>query len=89
MAWLRRLVSSNSRWKRLHVEEAGKDIFNPVNSNMESLVAARQRISNPVWKGIYSALLKCKNQILAVQPDDYVTFPISGEPDLMRNHCGL
>ena len=28
-------------------------------------------------------------KILVVQPNEYATFPINGEPDLTINHCGL
>ena len=89
MSWLRRLVSSISTWKRLHIEEARKDIFNPVNSNMESSEANKRRMTNPVWKDIYSALLKCRNHIVDIHPEECTSFPINGKPDLTINHCGV
>ena len=89
MAWLRRLMMSKSTWRELHMEEVGGHMFDPVNSTMDSLEEARKRMSNPVWKVTYVALLKCRQNILIVNSEEYATFPINGEPDLTANHCGI
>ena len=60
MAWLRRLMTSRSTWIRLHAEEAGSYMFDPVNSTMDSHEEAKRRINNLVWNDIYAALLKCR-----------------------------
>ena len=89
MAWLRRLTTSSSSWRRLHAEEAESCMFDPVNSTMDSLEKARRKIDNSVWRDIYAALLRCRQNILSVNPEKYAAFPINGDPDLTFNHCGI
>ena len=50
--------------------------------------AAQSRIKNPVLKNINAALLKCRQNILSVSPEEYATFPINREPGLTDNYCG-
>ena len=56
--------------------------FYLIKSNLESLDDARRKLTNPVWQEIYAALIKCRNNILTVHPEEYVTVLINGEPDL-------
>ena len=49
MAWLRRLSTTKSTWKNLPLEEVGCNVFDPINSTMDSLEEAKKKISNPVW----------------------------------------
>ena len=73
----------------LHIEEVGDCVFNAIDSNMDSLEAAINKIKNQVWKDIYAALLKCRQNILLVSPEEYTTFQINGKPDITDNHCGI
>ena len=56
---------------------------------MESLEAARKRMTNLVWLEIYAALIKCRKNIFNVFPEEYATFSMNGEPDLTRIHTGI
>ena len=49
MSWLKRMTTMKSTWKAMHREEVGNKMFDPTNSNMESLEAAKAKIKNPVW----------------------------------------
>ena len=89
MSWLRRLVTTKSTWKSLHMEEVVNNVFNPTNSTMENLEAARNKINNPVWKDIYAAPLKCGQNMMTVNPEEYAKLPINGETDITDNHCGI
>ena len=53
MSRLRRLITKKYMWKSLHREEVGNNMFDPTNSNMESLEEARGNIKNPVWRDIF------------------------------------
>ena len=64
-------------------------MFDPVRSNMKSLEKAKAQISNPDWRDIYQALMKCRLNILLITPEEYVTFQVNGEPDLTSNDCGM
>ena len=59
-SWLRRQTTTKSTWKMLHLEEVDDDLFNPINSNMDSLEGKIAKMMNPVWKEIYSALMRCQ-----------------------------
>ena len=63
--------------------------FCPVSSNMEKLKKARNRIENPVWGEIYNALLKCRINMVALSPEEYLIFHVNGEPDLTHDYTGL
>ena len=43
----------------------------------------------PIWRYIYSVLLNCRKNIFILQPEEYVAFPINGEPDITNNHCRI
>ena len=66
-----RLMTSRYTWKKLQAEEAGSFMFDLVNSTMDSLEEVRRRMDKPVWKDIYSALLRCRQNILNVNPEEY------------------
>ena len=61
---------TNYIYRELNIGGAGNHMFYPVNSTMDSLKEARKRMRNPVWKDIYAALLKCRKNILIVNPED-------------------
>ena len=56
---------------------------------MESLEEAKKRIHNAVWRDIYYALLRCRQNILSVNPEEYAAFPVNGEPDHTFKHCSI
>ena len=82
MSWLRRLHTTKFTRKLLHREEVGELMFDPIRSNMESLEKAKVKATNNVWRDIYCTLLRCRQNLLLVNPEEYVTFPMNGEPKL-------
>ena len=56
---------------------------------MEDLVKDKIRIKNPVWRDIYCALLKCRINYVALNPEETLTIPINKEPDLTSNSTGI
>ena len=58
MSWLRRLISSEATWAKMHRAETFPYTFNPVNSNHDDLVKARALCKNSFWKDIYASVQK-------------------------------
>ena len=85
MSWLRRSISSESTWFKLHRHEVSPDAFDPVKSNFESLTRARSKCMNLFWKEAYSSLLECRLNILLDHPQEYRYIPINGEPHITSN----
>ena len=85
MAWLRRSISSDSTWFKLHHHEVFPNAFDPIRSNFESLSKAKSKCMNPFWKEVYSALLDCRLKVLLNHPDEYRYVPINGEPHVTNN----
>ena len=69
MGWLRRL-NKPSFWKTLLIEDL-KDkslLFDPHNSNELLIKKALKNMQNPVMKQIYIPLLKCKSNLIEINP---------------------
>ena len=47
MSWLRRSISSDSTWFKLHSYEVFPNAFDPIKSNFESLTKAKDKCLNP------------------------------------------
>ena len=56
---------------------------------MNDLEKAKQKTQNPVWRDIYDALLTCRKNVLKINPEEYLSIPICGEPDLASNSEGI
>ena len=85
MSWLRRSISSDSTWFKLHSYEVFPNAFDPIKSNFESLTKAKVKCMNPFWKEVYSALLECWLNVLLDHPHVYRHVPINGEPHITNN----
>ena len=83
------LPYTHATWRKLSCEETGNLTFCPKKSNLESLEAAWKKMTNPVWCEIYGALIRCRRNIITVYPEEYVTFPIKGEPDITKSNTGI
>ena len=68
MSWLRRSISSDSTWFKLHHHEVFPNAFDPTRSNFESLSKAKSKCMNPFWKEVYSASLDCRLNVLLNHP---------------------
>ena len=84
MSWLRRLISSEATWAKMHRAETFPYTFNPVNSNYDNLVKAKTLCKNSFWKDIYALLLLCRRNILTIHPEEFITLPINGEPQITK-----
>ena len=85
MSWLRRLITSNATWAKLHRLNTYPNTFNPYTSNQEGLIKAKEKTNNLFWKDIYTSLLQCRDSVLVTHPEESVTLPINGEPQITKN----
>ena len=51
---------------------------------MEKLEGAKKIIKNPVGSKIYSTLKKCRNNVLQICPEEFLSIPVCEEPHIMR-----
>ena len=87
MGWLRRL-GHNSFWKTLHIEDL-KDkslLFNPYKSNETNLQKAIKNMQNPMMKQIYISLLKCRSNLIEIDPKMSLFLPVFGEHRTTQNN---
>ena len=87
MGWLRRL-NKPSFWKTLHIEDL-KDkslLFDPHNSNELLIKKALKNMQNPVMKQIYISLLKCKSNLIEIDPTQSLFLPLFGEQRNTKNN---
>ena len=89
MSWLRRLIKSNSTWAKLHRAETYPYTFNPINSTYEDLTKAKMVCKNSFWKDIYASLLLSRRKILTIHPEEFITLPINGEPQITNNNIAI
>ena len=61
-------------------------IFDPTTSNWNNLEHARNNMSNMVWRDIYDSLLTCRKNVVSIQPLEYLSIPINGEPSITINN---
>ena len=83
MSWLRRLVSSEDTWAKLHRYDVSPDSFDPCKSNFESIMNAKGKVTNLFWKEVYGSLLECRLNILLSNPPEYKYIPIMVSPVLL------
>ena len=81
MSWLRRLITSKSTWANLHKFETSPYTFNPYNSNQEGLIRANE-LTNNLWKNVYAYLLQCRQNVTSLYPEEAISLPINGEPQI-------
>ena len=86
MSWLRRLSFSKSTWANLHKAETRPYTYDPITANWNDLEIARNKISNLVWRDVYDSLMTCRKNVVHVQPLEYLTFPVNGEPSITKNN---
>ena len=79
----------NSTWAKLHRADTFPYTFNPINSNYEDLVKAKTMCKNSFWKDIYASLLLCRRNILTIHPEEFITLPINGEPQITKNNQAI
>ena len=89
MSWLKRLPFSKSTWAELHKAETKPQTYNPITTNWVDIETAKTKMTNPVWKEIYDSLLVCRRNLLGVDPLEYLTIPINGEPYLTKNFTAI
>ena len=89
MSWLRRLVKSDATWAKLHKAETFPYTFNPINSTYEDLTKATTICKNSFWKDIYASLLLCRRNILTIHPEEFITLPMNGEPQITNNNIAI
>ena len=89
MSWLRWLIHFNATWAKLHRADTFPYTFNPINSNYEDLVKAKTVCKNSFWKDIYASLLLCRRNILTVHPEEFITLPTNGEPQITKNNIAI
>ena len=89
MSWLRRSISSDSTWFKLHSNKVFPNAFVPIKSNFESMTKAKAKCMNPFWKEVYSALLECRLNVLLDHPYEYRHVPINGEPHITNNRIPI
>ena len=85
MSWLKRLTSSKSTWANLHRAETKTCTFDPITSNMEELIKAKNMTKNLVWRDIYDSLLTCRRNIIHKHPNEFLSIPINGETMITNN----
>ena len=87
LPWLRRLAAESS-WKNLHREEVGigVEIFDPFTTNETKIKKVCKVTKNPVWREIYSSLLKCKQNLVRKDSMNILLCPVVGEPDIMKKN---
>ena len=89
MSWLHRLPYTKSLWKAIHNEEAGDAVFDPICYNFDKLVTAKKRIRNPEWSKVYENLKKCRLSVVRAYPIEFLTIPVTGEPDISKNFTSV
>ena len=50
LSWFRRAINSESTWNKLHTYKVLSFAFDPVKSNHDSLMRAKSKCKNPLWK---------------------------------------
>ena len=73
----------------MHRAETFPYTFNPSNSNYNDLVKAKSLCKNSFWKDIYASLLICRRNILTIHPEEFITLPINGEPQITKNNKAI
>ena len=63
--------------------------FNPINSTYEDLMKAKMVYKNSFWKDIYASLLLCRRNILTIHPEEFITLPINGKPQITNNNIAI
>ena len=89
MSWLRRLITSKSTWAKLHKFETSPHTFNPYNSNQEGLTKAKELTNNYFWKDVYASLLQCRQNVIMLYPEEAVSLPINGKPQITNNKYAI
>ena len=89
MPWLRRLITSRATWANLHKLETSPYTFNPYNSNQEGLIKAKELSTNYFWKDVYASLLQCRQNIMLLYPEEAISLPINGEPQITSNKYAI
>ena len=64
-------------------------MFNPYNSNQEGLIKAKELSTNFFWKDVYASLLQCRQNILSLYPQEAISLPINGEPQITSNKYAI
>ena len=89
MSWLRRLITSKATWANLHRFETFPYTFNPYNSNQEGLIKAKELCTNYFWKDVYASLLLCRQNSFLMYPEEVISLPINGEPQITSNNYAI
>ena len=87
MGWFRRM-DHESYWKNLHLEDFKDEtlIFNQYNSNETLIKKALKNIKNPTMKEIYISLLKCKKNLIQIEPTSSLFLPLFGKERITKNN---
>ena len=81
-------LGHNSFWKTLHIEDL-KDkslLFYPYKSNETNLQKAIRNMQNPMMKQIYMSLLKCRSNLIEIDPKMSLFLPVFGEHRTTQNN---
>ena len=89
MSWLRRLIDCDATWAKLHRYDVSPFSFDPCKSNYDSLMNAKNRVTNLFWRDVYESLLECRLNILLEHPQEFRYIPINGEPGITSNKISI
>ena len=83
------MAKETDNWAKLHRFETFPYTFNPHNSNQEGLIKAKELCTNYFWKDVYASLLLCRQNIFSMYPEEVISLPINGEPQITSNDYAI
>ena len=71
------------------MEEKGRPVFHQIGYSMDKLESAKKKINNPIWSEVFNSLKKLRSSVLHPCPEEYLSMPLLGVPDITNNFTGI